>query len=174
MKKFVLSKDDISPADYTIEYENLLNKAQLDAVLHDRGPVLLVAGAGTGKTRTLVYRVARLVESGTDPSEILLLTFTRRSAHEMLRRASQILDERCQRVEGGTFHHYCSKILHRYAEKIGYPEQFTIIDAGDAMDTVNLVRSQVDIPTQKKRFPKKSTLYNIFSTSVNKQMTVRD
>lgn len=92
----------------------------------------------------------------------------------MLRRASQILDERCQRVEGGTFHHYCSKILHRYAEKIGYPEQFTIIDAGDAMDTVDLVRSQVDIPTQKKRFPKKSTLYNIFSTSVNKQMTVRD
>lgn len=174
MKKFVLSQDDITPTEYSIQYEDLLNEAQLEAVMFDEGSALIVAGAGTGKTRTLVYRVARLVESGVDPTQILLLTFTRRAASEMLRRASQILDERCQRVEGGTFHHYCSKILHRYAEKIGYPEQFTIIDAGDAMDTVNLVRSQVDIPTKKKRFPKKSTLYNIFSTSVNKQMTIRD
>jgi len=174
MKKFVLSKDDISPADYTIEYENLLNKAQLDAVLHDRGPVLLVAGAGTGKTRTLVYRVARLVESGTDPSEILLLTFTRRSAHEMLRRASQILDERCQRVEGGTFHHYCSKLLHQNSESLGYPENFTIIDAADAMDVINLVRSRMDIPKERKRFPKKSTLYSIISSSINKQRTIRE
>ena len=174
MKKFVLSKDDISPADYTIEYENLLNKAQLDAVLHNRGPVLLVAGAGTGKTRTLVYRVARLVESGTDPSEILLLTFTRRSAHEMLRRASQILDERCQRVEGGTFHHYCSKLLHQNSESLGYPENFTIIDAADAMDVINLVRSRMDIPKERKRFPKKSTLYSIISSSINKQRTIRE
>ncbi|MDZ7757364.1 ATP-dependent helicase [Rhodohalobacter sp.] len=174
MKKFVLSKDDISPADYTIEYENLLNKAQLDAVMHDNGPVLLVAGAGTGKTRTLVYRVARLVESGTDPSEILLLTFTRRSAHEMLRRASQILDERCQRVEGGTFHHYCSKLLHQNAESLGYPENFTIIDAADAMDVINLVRSRMDIPKERKRFPKKSTLYSIISSSINKQRSIRE
>jgi len=174
MKKFVLSKDDISPADYTIEYENLLNKAQLDAVLHNRGPVLLVAGAGTGKTRTLVYRVSRLVESGTDPSEILLLTFTRRSAHEMLRRASQILDERCQRVEGGTFHHYCSKLLHQNSESLGYPENFTIIDAADAMDVINLVRSRMDIPKERKRFPKKSTLYSIISSSINKQRTIRE
>jgi len=174
MKKFVLSKDDISPADYTIEYENLLNKAQLDAVMHNRGPVLLVAGAGTGKTRTLVYRVARLVESGTDPSEILLLTFTRRSAHEMLRRASQILDERCQRVEGGTFHHYCSKLLHQNSESLGYPENFTIIDAADAMDVINLVRSRMDIPKERKRFPKKSTLYSIISSSINKQRSIRE
>lgn len=174
MKKFVLSKDDISPADYTIEYENLLNKAQMDAVMHNDGPVLLVAGAGTGKTRTLVYRVSRLVESGTDPSEILLLTFTRRSAHEMLRRASQILDERCQRVEGGTFHHYCSKLLHLNAESIGYPENFTIIDAADAMDVINLVRSRMDIPKERKRFPKKSTLYSIISSSVNKQRSIRE
>lgn len=174
MKKFVLSKDDISPADYTIEYENLLNKAQLDAVMHNDGPVLLVAGAGTGKTRTLVHRVSRLVESGSDPSEILLLTFTRRSAHEMLRRASQILDERCQRVEGGTFHHYCSKLLHQNAESIGYPENFTIIDAADAMDVINLVRSRMDIPKERKRFPKKSTLYSIISSSVNKQRSIRE
>lgn len=174
MKKFVLSKDDLSSADYSIDYEDLLNEAQYNAVMHEGGPALLVAGAGTGKTRTLVYRVARLVESGTDPSQILLLTFTRRSAHEMLRRASQILDERCQRVEGGTFHHYCSKLLHRYASSVGFPENFTIIDAGDAMDAIQMVRSRLDIPKNKTRFPKKSTLYSIISSSVNNQQSVRD
>ena len=174
MKKFVLQRDEVSPADYTIDYSGLLNEAQLKAVEYRNGHALVVAGAGTGKTRTLVYRVAHLVESGVDPSTILLLTFTRRAAGEMLRRASQILDERCQRVEGGTFHHYCSKILHIHADRIGYPEQFTIIDAADAMEAVNLVRSQADVSGKKSRFPKKSTLYSIFSTSVNKQMGVYD
>jgi DNA helicase II / ATP-dependent DNA helicase PcrA len=174
MKKFILSKEYSSPADYTIPYEELLNEAQYSAVMHDSGPALLIAGAGTGKTRTLVYRVARLVESGADPSEILLLTFTRRAAQEMLRRATQILDERCQRVEGGTFHHYCSKLLHRYAHVLGYPENFTIIDASDAMDSINLVRSRMDIPKNKSRFPKKSSLYSIISSSINKQRSIHD
>lgn len=174
MKKFVLSKEDLSPADYTIEYEELLNVAQLKAVMHDNGPALLVAGAGTGKTRTLVYRVARLVESGVDPSQILLLTFTRRAAFEMIRRASQILDERCRRVEGGTFHHYCSKILHEHASKFGYPEQFTIIDTADAMDAISLLRSRLNVQKNVKRFPKKSTIYNIISTSVNKQKSIQE
>ncbi|MDX1590853.1 MAG: ATP-dependent helicase [Balneolaceae bacterium] len=174
MKKFVLSRDDHTAASYSIQYEDLLNPAQFEAVTQVNGPLLLVAGAGTGKTRTLIYRVARLVESGVDPSEILLLTFTRRAAQEMLRRASQILDERCHRVEGGTFHHYCSKILHRHAQAIGYPENFTIIDAQDAMDAVNLVRSRQDLPKTKSRFPKKSTLYFMFSSSVNRQVPIRD
>lgn len=173
MKKFVLSKDDVTPADYSIEYQDLLNNAQYKAVMHDNGPALLVAGAGTGKTRTLVYRVARLVESGVNPGQILLLTFTRRAAREMIRRASQILDERCKRVEGGTFHHYCSKLLHKYSEEIGYPENFTIIDAQDAMDTIHLLRSRMDLNTSKKRFPKKSTLYSIFSSSINRQKTIK-
>ncbi len=170
----MLSKDDVSPADYTIEYADVLNDAQFKAVMHDKGPALLVAGAGTGKTRTLVYRVARLVESGVDPGQILLLTFTRRAAHEMIRRATQILDERCRRVEGGTFHHYCSKLLHQYSKAIGYPENFTIIDAQDAMDAIHLLRSRMDLDTKKKRFPKKSTLYSIFSSSVNRQKTIKE
>jgi DNA helicase-2/ATP-dependent DNA helicase PcrA len=174
MKKFVLSKDDKAAASYSINYEDLLNSAQYEAVTHENGPLLLVAGAGTGKTRTLIYRVARLVENGVNPSEILLLTFTRRAANEMLRRASQILDERCQRVEGGTFHHYCSKLLHRHAEAIGYPESFTIIDAQDAIEAVNLVRNRQDIPKSKNRFPKKSTLYFMFSSSVNRQVPIRE
>ena len=175
MKKFVLQKDDSrASVDYKIDYGDLLNPAQLEAVMHDFGPALVVAGAGTGKTRTLIYRVARLIESGVDPKSILLLTFTRRAASEMLRRASTLLDDRCRRVEGGTFHRYCSKLLHIYSNEIGYPENFTIIDTSDAMDTINLLRGRLGAKKQTKRFPKKSTLYSIFSASVNKMMTIPD
>ncbi|REL38190.1 ATP-dependent helicase [Rhodohalobacter sp. SW132] len=173
MKKFVLHKDDSTRKEhYSIEYENLLNPAQYEAVMHGTGPALVIAGAGTGKTRTLIYRLSRLIESGCDPSSILLLTFTRRAAGEMLRRATAILDNRCRRVEGGTFHHYCSKLLHIHSEEIGYPENFTIIDSGDAMDTIQLLRGRIDKSKIRKRFPKKSTLYSIFSGSVNKMVSI--
>ncbi|CAN5367298.1 hypothetical protein BH23BAC3_BH23BAC3_12270 [soil metagenome] len=86
MKKFVLQKEDnLSNQNFTIDYEDLLNPAQLEVVMHGNGPALVIAGAGTGKTRTLIYRLSRLIESGTDPTSILLLTFTRRAAGEMLR-----------------------------------------------------------------------------------------
>lgn len=173
MKKFILQKEDSRAAEnFKIEYSDLLNANQFDAVMYDSGPALVIAGAGTGKTRTLIYRVARLIESGVDPKSILLLTFTRRAAGEMLKRASTILDDRCRRVEGGTFHRYCSKLLHIYADRIGYPEQFTIIDTSDAMDTIHLLRGRLDGIKSTKRFPKKSTLYSIFSTSVNKMMSI--
>ena len=82
MKKFVLQKEEsLAPEDYSIEYRELLNDAQYDAVMHDSGPALVIAGAGTGKTRTLIYRVARLIESGVDPSSILLLTFAQARKH---------------------------------------------------------------------------------------------
>ena len=173
MKKFVLQKEDsVVSEDFKIEYKELLNPAQYDAVMHNSGPTLVIAGAGTGKTRTLIYRVARLIESGVDPKSILLLTFTRRAAGEMLRRASMLLDDRCRRVEGGTFHRYCSKLLHIHADHIGYPENFTIIDTSDAMDTIHLLRGRLDGIKQTKRFPKKGTLYSIFSTSVNKMISI--
>lgn len=176
MKKFILKREEgrASDVDYQIDYDSLLNPAQRSAVFHENGPALVIAGAGTGKTRTLVYRVARLVESGIDPSEILLLTFTRKASAEMLSRASRILDERCARVKGGTFHHYCSHILHRYADRIGYPDNFTIIDASDSMDTIQLLRSQADLSRSESRFPRKSTLYNIFSSSINKQQPLAE
>ena len=175
MKKFVLkSGGGRKKIDYTIDYDSLLNKSQLDAVYHDSGPALVIAGAGTGKTRTLVYRVARLVESGADPAGILLLSFTRKSSREMLKRASSILDERCNRVKGGTFHYYCSQVLHRYAKQIGYPDNFTIIDASDAMDTIHLLRSNLQVDKNKNRFPRKSALYSMFSTAVNKQMPLNN
>lgn len=175
MKKFVLKSDGgRKKIDYSIDYDGLLNNSQIEAVYHNSGPALVIAGAGTGKTRTLVYRVARLVESGTDPAKILLLSFTRKSSREMLKRASTILDERCSRVQGGTFHYYCSQVLHRYAKQIGYPDNFTIIDASDAMDTIHFLRSNLQVDKNKNRFPKKSALYSMFSTAVNKQMPLTE
>jgi len=175
MKKFVLQKDEPvkRPEDYSIPYGELLNKQQLEAVFHDKGPALVVAGAGTGKTRTLVHRVARLVESGVNPSNILLLTFTRRAAKEMLNRASNILDERCKQVQGGTFHFYCSMLLHRYADAIGFPSNFTIIDTSDSLEVIQFVRTQLDLHKKKKRFPNKNTLLNIISTGKNKNLDIR-
>lgn len=175
MKKFTLRKEEPRkrPEDYSIDYAELLNKRQMEAVFHDRGPALVVAGAGTGKTRTLVHRVARLVESGVNPANILLLTFTRRAAKEMLNRASNILDERCKRVQGGTFHFYCSLLLHRHAEIIGYPSNFTIIDTADALEVIQFVRTELKLHKKNKRFPNKNTLLKIISTSVNKHLDVR-
>lgn len=175
MKKFVLQKEEPRkrPEDYSIPYAELLNQQQLDAVFHEKGPALVVAGAGTGKTRTLVHRVARLVESGINPSNILLLTFTRRAAKEMLRRASSILDERCKQVQGGTFHFYCSMLLHRYSDAIGYPSNFTIIDTADALEVIQFVRTQLNLHKKKKRFPNKNTLLNMISTSKNKHLDLR-
>jgi len=172
MKRFVLKKTETPKPEYSIDYESLLNAAQLKAVMHDGGPALVIAGAGTGKTRTLIYRVARLIESGADPTRILLLTFTRRAAREMLDRASSVLDERCRKVKGGTFHFYCSQLLHQYHEYIGFPENFTIIDSSDAQDVLNLLRADLKFDRSQKRFPKKSTLMSIISTAVNKQLSL--
>jgi DNA helicase-2/ATP-dependent DNA helicase PcrA len=175
MKKFTLKKDEpkLRPEDFQIRYQDLLNRQQLDAVFFDKGSALVIAGAGTGKTRTLVYRVARLVESGVDPSQILLLTFTRRAAKEMVNRASSILDDRCKKVKGGTFHFYCSQLLHRYADRIGYPNNFTIIDTSDALEVLQYVRTKLNLHKKSKRFPNKSTLHRIISSCVNKHLDIR-
>ncbi len=175
MKKFVLKKEEVKlrPEDYSIPYAELLNQQQLEAVFYENGPALVIAGAGTGKTRTLVHRVARLVESGVDPAQILLLTFTRRAAKEMLNRASSILDERCRRVKGGTFHYYCSQILHRYSDHLGFPNNFTIIDSADALEIIQFVRTRLNLHKRNKRFPNKNTLYSMISTCKNKHLDLR-
>jgi len=173
MKRFILQTDDSAPeVNYSIAYDDHLNEQQYKAVFHDEGPLLVVAGAGTGKTRTLIYRVARLIEAGVDPSEILLLTFTRRAASEMLTRSSTILDARCKRVKGGTFHFYCSQLLHRYASNIGYNEQFTIIDRSDAIEMLELVEASLNIDKSSGRFPRRQTIYAILSKAVNKQADI--
>ncbi len=157
-----------------IDYKKELNLAQLKAVESISGAYLVIAGAGSGKTRVLVHRVAYLVEKGVDPGEILLLTFTRRAAEEMLRRASLLLDNRCSRVSGGTFHSFANSILRRYAKRLGLSANFTILDESDAQDTVNLIRTQLGFNKTEKRFPRKKAILEVISKSVNKSKKLED
>ena len=152
----------------------MLNPAQYDAVSSVNGPHLIIAGAGTGKTRTITYRVAYLVELGVNPESILLLTFTRRAAQEMLRRASMLLDARCEKVAGGTFHSFANTVLRRYAPLLKFESSFTILDQGDAEDVVNLLRTQLRFDTRERRFPRKQTLFDIFSKAVNTLLPVKE
>jgi DNA helicase II / ATP-dependent DNA helicase PcrA len=238
LKKIILKKTSTDEPKkrigYKINYEYELNAAQYEAVMHNNGAALVIAGAGTGKTRTLVYRVARLIEDGVYPESILLLTFTRKSSGEMLRRASILLDGRCEKVSGGTFHSFALITLRIHANLLGYEPTFNVLDQSDSEDTINLIRNKVrdkrfeigdsnqksqdriqnsefriqksiessqystnqtnieqpatdngqrkDIPlnpplirgNSKRRFPKKSTLYNILSMSINKRISVEE
>jgi DNA helicase-2/ATP-dependent DNA helicase PcrA len=157
-----------SAGRYRIPYEQELNPAQLQAVMHTTGAALVIAGAGTGKTRTLVYRVARLVEDGVPPESILLLTFTRKAAQEMLRRAAGLLDGRCEQVSGGTFHSFAHSILRRYGEHIGLPRTFTVLDTSDVHDVLNLLRSDLRSELTSRRFPTAQTLSELYSTALNR------
>lgn len=156
----------------TIDYAAELNEAQLHAVLAGDGPVLIIAGAGTGKTRTLVYRVARLVEDGTDPGSILLLTFTRKAAAEMLRRASLLLDGRCESVVGGTFHSFANATLRRFGRPLGLEPNFTILDRGDSEDVIQVLRTAAGLDARDRRFPRKQGIASLLSMAVNKAMSV--
>ncbi len=174
MKKIVLHKvtQASTAKNYSIRYEQELNARQYEAVMHTKGAALVIAGAGTGKTRTLVYRVARMIEDGIPPESILLLTFTRKSAQEMLRRAVRLLDGRCEKVSGGTFHSFANQILRRYAVTLGFERNFTILDQSDSEDVINVLRAQKGLDTSKRRFPYKQTIYSIASASVNKCMKI--
>jgi len=159
---------------YRIDYAGELNPAQHDAATSLEGPVLVIAGAGSGKTRTLVYRVARLVESGVPPGQILLLTFTRRAAEEMLARASVLVGGSCDRVAGGTFHSFANTVLRRFGQAIGLAPRFTILDRSDAEDVVNLLRSRAGLDRRDRRFPRKNAILGVFSMAVNRATTVPD
>ncbi|MGB4520520.1 MAG: ATP-dependent helicase, partial [Candidatus Omnitrophota bacterium] len=149
-------------------FKQELNPSQLEAVESIDGPHLIIAGAGSGKTRILVYRVANLVQKGVRPDEILLLTFTRKAAQEMLHRASQLLDERCAKVSGGTFHSFANSILRKYAAVFQIANNFSILDQSDAEDTVNLLRTQLGYHKFKERFPRKKAILEVISKSINK------
>ena len=153
-----------------------LNNEQRQAVQHGDDPLLVIAGAGTGKTRTLVHRVAHLIERGVDPSRILLLTFTRRSAGEMLRRVESLLrrlsgshSALSRRVWGGTFHATATRLLRKFGKAIGLDPAFTIHDRSDSEDLLDVVRTELGLPESDKRFPKKRTCLAIYSHSINAQ-----
>jgi ATP-dependent DNA helicase UvrD/PcrA len=157
-----------------LDYRKELNPAQYEAATTIDGPLLIIAGAGTGKTRTLVYRVAHLIDQGVDPRSILLLTFTRRAAEEMLRRASLLIDGRCNQVAGGTFHSFANLVLRVSGRHIGLSPSFTIMDRTDSEDVIQLIRTEMGLNAKDKRFPRKQTVAEIFSMTLNKQITLND
>jgi ATP-dependent DNA helicase UvrD/PcrA len=159
----------VDEQSFRIKYAELLNPAQLVAVTHRDGPILVIAGAGSGKTRTLIYRVARLIESGVPPGAILLLTFTRRAAQEMLRRVESLVGDRTRAVAGGTFHSFANLTLRQFGSAIGLKPNFTILDRSDMEDVVNLLRTRMGLGSRDRRFPKKSTITEAISMARNKR-----
>jgi DNA helicase-2/ATP-dependent DNA helicase PcrA len=152
-----------------------LNPAQLEAVSIDAGPALVVAGAGTGKTLTLACRVARLIESGVPPGRILLLTFTRRAAREMLERARRMAgDASTEKVWGGTFHAVANRLLRLRGRAVGVHPDFTVMDQADAADVMNLIRDDLGLGQRGRRFPRKDTLATIYSRTVNTGVRLAD
>ncbi|MFC1499334.1 UvrD-helicase domain-containing protein, partial [Verrucomicrobiota bacterium] len=145
-----------------VDFEKDLNKEQAAVATADDGIQLVLAAAGTGKTRTLVYRVAYLAEKGVNPEEILLLTFTNRAAREMIERAEALVGEGVGGIWGGTFHHMANRILRRHARLIGYGCDYTILDRDDSRTLVlNCVK---DLGFYSKEFPKSVVLLSLFSS----------
>ncbi|RKQ86447.1 DNA helicase-2/ATP-dependent DNA helicase PcrA [Solirubrobacter pauli] len=145
-----------------------LNDEQRAAATHTGGPLLILAGAGTGKTTTLCARVAWLVAEGVPSERILLLTFTRRASREMLQRARGLVPA-SSRVLGGTFHSVAHRLVRRHAAALGLPGGFGVLDAGDAADVLDLLREEAGHAKARTRFPKKGTLLDIYSRTVNAQ-----
>jgi len=157
------------------EWDAGLDEAQLAAAAHDGGPLVIVAGAGTGKTRTLTARVARLLAHGVDPSRILLLTFTRRAAADMLARAGVLCGDRraASRLWGGTFHAVAHQLITRYLQTLGLPAEFTVLDQADAADLMDLLRHEHALAGTSQRFPRADTLLDAYTRAVNTARPVR-
>jgi DNA helicase-2/ATP-dependent DNA helicase PcrA len=151
-----------------------LNSEQAAAATHGDGPLLIIAGAGTGKTRTLIYRVAHLIGRGVAPERILLLTFTRRAAHEMLSRAERLVGSASARVQGGTFHATGHRLLRQFGPEAGLARDFSIMDQGDAEDLMQLARANLGYGKQEKRFPKKESLHYIYSRHLNADRPIEE
>jgi ATP-dependent DNA helicase UvrD/PcrA len=150
-----------------IDYASELNEQQLAAVTASPGPLLVIAGAGSGKTRTLTYRVAYLLENGIDPRNILLLTFTNKAARQMLDRVANLLPVDASGLWGGTFHSIGNRMLRRHGSALGYSNGFTIMDREDQKDLINTVVAAAGINPKEMRFPKGDVLADLFSFTVN-------
>ncbi len=150
-----------------IDYARELNPQQLAAVTAPPGPALVIAGAGSGKTRTLTYRVAYLLEQGIPPERILLLTFTNKAAGEMMRRVSDLIGRELRELWGGTFHSIGARILRTHADALGYRRDFTILDRDDSKDLIKACVADAGIETKGTHFPKPEVLNEIFSLAVN-------
>jgi DNA helicase-2/ATP-dependent DNA helicase PcrA len=167
VRRYVLKQPEKARTQYRVRYEDELNAEQLEVVMAGEGPLLVIAGAGSGKTRALTYRVSRLIEDGVDPGEILLLTFTNKSSREMLSRVEELVTVDTRRIWGGTFHSVGNRLLRRHAAAIGYRSNFTILDAEDAKEMMESAISASGIKTLDKRFPKGDVLLDIYSFLIN-------
>jgi DNA helicase-2/ATP-dependent DNA helicase PcrA len=165
-RKFIIKSETPKPASL-INYGEVLNDEQRTVVMAGRGPLLVIAGAGSGKTRTVTYRVARLIEAGVAPARILLVTFTNRAAREMLSRVEMLVAADVRRVWGGTFHSIGNRILRRHAVSLGYESNFTIVDAEDARELLDACVEEAAIDTKARRFPKGEVLTEMFSLATN-------
>ena len=175
-----------------VDYASELNPNQLLAATTIDGKVLVIAGAGSGKTKTLTYRTSYLLENGVNPKQILLLTFTRKAANEIKNRAKTLLvntlsDEDLSKdilpttktlndITSGTFHSFCNMLLRQYSGLLGINPRFTILDTADSEDAIDLIFKEKKYPAQTKKqaFPRKKTLQNIFSSSRNRRIHIRE
>jgi len=163
-KRYIL-KINRSEVKFNIDYEKELNEQQYQIVLSGIGPKLVIAGAGSGKTRTVTYRVARLIEEGVKPHNILLVTFTNKAAKEMMHRVSLLTGINIHRMWAGTFHHIGNLILRKHIELLGYNSSYVILDREDQKDLINSCLAELKIKIDKKRFPSAEILSEIYSLS---------
>ena len=163
-----------SPVELQIDYAKELNEQQHAAVTAAPGPSLVIAGAGSGKTRTLTYRVAYLLEHGVAADRILLLTFTNKAAREMMRRVADLLGHELQALWGGTFHSIGARLLRRHAELLGYRKDFTIMDRDDSSDLIKTCIAEAEIDVKATRFPKADVLSDVFSKALNTRRSVAE
>ena len=161
-----------APRELRIDYAKELNPQQFDAVTAPPGPALVIAGAGSGKTRTLIYRVAYLLEQGIPPERLLLLTFTNKAAREMMRRTGDLLGGDLSGLWGGTFHAIGNRILRQEGGRLGYSRDFTILDREDARELVQACVDEADIDVKATRFPKADVLGEVFSLAINTDRSV--
>jgi DNA helicase-2/ATP-dependent DNA helicase PcrA len=157
-----------------IDYEKELNPEQLSVVLEEGGPLLVIAGAGSGKTRTLTYRVARLVECGVPPERILLATFTNKAARSMLSRVETLIGREISGLWGGTFHHCAQRTLRAHAPRLGYASNFSILDSEDSRQLINTCITEIGIDGKGEKFPKGDVVGDMISLAVNTEATLLD
>src|SRR5260370_24648547 len=172
-RQYTLQRAPVSTSIH-LDYAAELNEQQLAAVTAPPGPLLVIAGAGSGKTRTLTYRVAYLLEHGSDPRNIVLLTFTNKAAREMLDRVANLLPVDASGLWGGPFHSVGNRILRRHGSALGYSSGFTIMDREDQKDLLNAVVSGAGIDPKEIRFPKADVLAEIFSFVVNTEKPLEE
>jgi DNA helicase-2/ATP-dependent DNA helicase PcrA len=175
MARYVLKRDSASVPERLTRYKSELNEEQFRVVTAPPKAALVVAGAGSGKTRAITYRVAYLIEHGVSPQRILLATFTNRAAKEMLRRVEQLTgSQNVHRTWGGTFHRIANLVLRRHAVSIGFDPNYSILDSEDARDFINVCIDEAAIDTKKRRFPKSEVIQSIISYANNTDQPINE